>query len=172
MRIILDTDVLSNTHKLKPHPNMVQWLIATPAEALATTAITIAELQIGIARLKASNSPSAGPAVKWLYEAVLPSLTVVPFTGQAALILASMRETPELHDLVLVNPRSKKSIPGADLMIAAIAIAVGAAIATHNIRHFMLINEHFKLPGLYDPFEMKWYAKAEWQMTLPFDAAG
>ncbi|MCW0236308.1 MAG: PIN domain-containing protein [Ferrovibrio sp.] len=171
MRIILDTDVLSNTHKLKPHPNLVQWLISTPADTLVTTAITVAELQIGVDRLKASNSPSAGPAMKWLYEAVLPSLPIIPFTGEAALVLARMRETPALHDLVVVNPRSKKSVPGADLMIAATSIAAGAAIATHNVRHFMRINDHFELPGLYDPFEMKWHAKAEWQMSLPLDAA-
>lgn len=171
MRIILDTDVLSNTHKRKPHPHLVQRLIVTPADALATTSITVAELQVGVDRLKASHSPSAVQATKWLYEAVLPSLTILPFTSQAAMVMAHMRETPALHDLILVNSRSKKSIPGADLMIAAIAIASGAAIATHNIRHFMRINEHFELPGLYDPFETKWYAKAEWQMSLPLDAA-
>jgi hypothetical protein len=54
------------------------------------------------------------------------------------------------------DPGAKKTKTGADLAIAAIAIAHKAFVATGNGGDFLLIHQHFALPGLFDPFEGKW----------------
>jgi hypothetical protein len=46
---------------------------------------------------------------------------------------------------------------GADLSIAAIAIAGGAVIATDDIGHFLRIHDEFPLPGLFNPIKGEWH---------------
>lgn len=57
------------------------------------------------------------------------------------------------------DPGAKKTKTGADLAIASIAIAHNAVVTTGNGSDFLLIHQHFPLPGLYDPFEGKWLVK-------------
>ena len=49
--IILDTNVLSELMRASPATAVVSWLDAQPAAAVATTAVTVAELLYGVARL-------------------------------------------------------------------------------------------------------------------------
>jgi hypothetical protein len=74
----------------------------------------------------------------------------------AALLLGRMNETPPLRNFVLQDPATRKIKTGADLAIASIAIAHNAVVATGNGSDFLVINRHFQLPGLYDPFHGKW----------------
>ncbi|MFZ0550368.1 MAG: hypothetical protein WAM21_06135, partial [Steroidobacteraceae bacterium] len=74
-------------------------------------------------------------------------------------LLGKMYETPPLRNFLVNDPGAKTSKTGADLAIASIAISQDAIVATGNGSDFLLIHEHFPLPGLYDPFEDKWLVK-------------
>jgi predicted nucleic acid-binding protein len=154
---ILDTDVVSNLRKKKPHPHLGSWMDEIGWQDLATTVLTIMEIQIGIERAKRSNVATADSAQQW-FDGLLRvgKPHVLPLDTDAALLLGRMNETPALRNFLVQDPATQKSKTGADLAIAAIAIAHDAVIATGNGRDFLVINRHFGLPGLYDPFQGKW----------------
>jgi predicted nucleic acid-binding protein len=45
---LLDTNVVSEVRKLKPHGAVLAWLQATPDHALYLSAVTLGEIQAGI----------------------------------------------------------------------------------------------------------------------------
>ena len=154
---VLDTDVISNLRKKKPHPTLLGWIGEVGWQDLATTSVTIMEVQIGIERARRSDAATAQSVQDWLgglLQAGRPQ--VLPLDTGAALLLGRMYETPPLRNLLVNDPGAKKSKTGADLAIASISIAEDAIIATGNGSDFLLIHEHFPLHGLYDPFEDKW----------------
>lgn len=154
---ILDTDILSNLRKARPHPNLLRWIERTGWEELATTVMTVVEIQVGIERARRADSAAAAHVEAWLaglLEAGAPQ--VLALDVRAAPILGRMYETPELRNFLVQPPGAGKTKTGADLAIAAIAIAQGAAIATNNDRDFLAIDRHFPLPGLFNPIADKW----------------
>jgi predicted nucleic acid-binding protein len=154
---ILDTDVVSNLRKKKPHPNLVSWIDEIGWQDLATTVLTVMEIQIGIERARRSNAATADSVQQWfagLLQVGKPH--VLPLGTEAVLLLGRMNETPALWNFLVQDPETKKTKTGADLAIASIAIAHHAVVATGNGSDFLVINRHFHLPGLYDPFHGKW----------------
>jgi len=157
---ILDTDVISNLRKKKPHPTLLGWIGEIGWQELATTSVTIMEIQIGIERARRSDAAIAQSVQDWLRGMLQASEPqVLPVDTDAALLLGRMYETPPLRNFLVNEPGAKKSKTGADLAIAAIAIARNAVVATGNASDFLLVHEHFPLHGLYDPFENKWLLK-------------
>jgi hypothetical protein len=157
---VLDTDVISNLRKKKPHPTLVGWMGEIGWQELATTSVTIMEIQIGIERARRSDAATAQSVQEWLsglLEVGRPQ--VLPLNTDAALLLGRMYETPPLRNFLVNDPGAKKSKTGADLAIASIAIANEAVVATGNGSDFLLIHEHFPLCGLYDPFGDRWLVK-------------
>lgn len=154
---ILDTDILSNLRKKRAHPNLVRWLDASPPEDLATTAITIMEIQVGIERARRSKQQTAEAVQAWLDGLLAVGHPhVLPLDADAAVILGRMRETPALRRFVAPDPRRKQVSTDADLAIAAIAITRDAAIVTNNVRDFLAIDAAFPLRGLFNPFDGIW----------------
>jgi predicted nucleic acid-binding protein len=154
---VLDTDIVSDLRKKKPHPRLIGWIEAVGWEDLATTVLTVMEIQIGIERARQSDPAASQRVQEWLsglLEVGRPQ--VVALDTDAALILGRMRETPALRNFLIHEPGAKKTKTGADLAIAAIAIARGAVVATNNESDFLTINRHFRLPGLYNPREGRW----------------
>jgi predicted nucleic acid-binding protein len=154
---LLDTDVLSNLRKEKKSPTVQAWIQATAATDLATTVVTVAEIQCGIERQMPNRQAYAEETQRWLDAFLAVSgMDVIPLGLQAALLLAKMHETPSLRNFVVADPRQRKSKTPADLAIAAIAIAEDAIIVTGNDGHFEQIHEVFPLPGIYNPFKATW----------------
>jgi predicted nucleic acid-binding protein len=154
---ILDTDVVSNLRKKKPHPNLVSWMDEVGWQDLATTVLTVMEIQSGIERARRSNATTAENVQHWLAGLLqVGKPHVLPLDTPAALLLGRMNETPPLRNFVLQDPATRKIKTGADLAIASIAIAHNAVVATGNGSDFLFIDQHFQLPGLYDPFGGKW----------------
>ena len=157
---ILDTDVISNLRKKKPHPTLLSWMDEVGWQELATTVLTVMEIQIGIERARRTDVDTAEIVQKWLtglLQAGQPH--VLPLGTDAAVLLGRMNETPALRNFLVQDPGTKKTKTGADLAIAAIAIAHKAVVTTGNCSDFVLIHRHFPLPGLYDPFQGKWLVK-------------
>lgn len=154
---ILDTDVVSNLRKRKPHPALIRWIDDVGGERLATTVMTIMEIQIGIERARRSDPAIAERVQEWLAGILeIGEPQIMALDTSAAILLGRMRETPALRSFLVHEPGAKKTKTGADLAIAAIAIAGQAAIATNNDSDFLTIDRYFPLPGLFNPFAGKW----------------
>jgi hypothetical protein len=157
MRFVLDTDVLSTFRKRKPHPGIAAWAGRVEAEDLTTTVVTVTEIQRGIERMRPHHPQEAADAEAWLDGMIAAADTLVlPLDSMAARLLGRMYETPALRHFIITDPAAKAQATGADLAIAAIAIAAEAVLATVNTRHFLQIHQAFSLPGLFNPASGEW----------------
>jgi predicted nucleic acid-binding protein len=155
--LILDTNVVSGLRRERPHPALLAWLDGIDPAAAFITTVTITEIQAGIERARRNHPETAQHVHTWLERILAEELfCIVAPDVQAARTLGRMIETPGLRGFLDQRTGSKKPKTGADLVIAAIAIANGAAVVTGNRRDFLLIHQHFPLPGLYDPFTGMW----------------
>jgi tRNA(fMet)-specific endonuclease VapC len=130
---LLDTDRLE--HFQREHANVVRRVSIVGAENIAITIIT--RIEVLRARfeylLKAANSDQLAKAQYWLAESdrLLAEWEIVPFNDVACREFEHLRTTKGL-----------RKIGRADLLIACIALASGATLASRNIRDFKVI------PGL------------------------
>jgi toxin FitB len=126
--ILLDTNVLSELIRREPDEGVKRWLDSLDAAAVATTAITAAELLYGVARLPAGRrKKQLSDAVRDLIEEDFDG-RVEPFDATAA-----------THYATLVSDREQagRTISVADAQIAAICRKLGATLATRNTSDFM-----------------------------------
>lgn len=128
---VLDTDCLSFfLNRAHDYPSLVARIKVTPREELALTAITVEERLRGALDLvhQQRNKPRE-PEAYAFFCAVLATFhefRVLPYTQEAARIFQSF--APEV-----------KRIGSRDCRIAAISIAHGATVVTHNVRDFSRI---------------------------------
>lgn len=134
---ILDTNVLSALMYVAPHRNVITWLDRQPRTSIWTTSITVLEIRFGLQAMPAGKRRSA---LIQSFQELLAKIDhrVVPFDIMAA---------EQAGDLMA--SRHKKGRPGdlRDTMIAGIAMAQHATLATRNTAHF----EHIPVP-LVDPW--------------------
>lgn len=125
--IVLDTNVLSETLRPSPSEVVMSRLAAQEPEQIFLTTITQAELLYGIELLPAGKRRSGllGVIEKLLSEEFEGRL--LPFDEEAARVFAKIVRERELRGRPISQP---------DAMIAAIARARRAAIATRNIGDF------------------------------------
>lgn len=148
---LLDTNIVSNLRRARPHPNLVAWLSPIPPGQVFMAAVTVAEIQCGVGQ--AADPTVADRVQRWLdglLEVGQPQ--VVPFDTRTAVLMGRMWATPALNNFIANDPRSRKVRSGADLAIAATAIAHDLVVATANTADFLAIGALFPLPGLIDPF--------------------
>lgn len=125
--IVFDTNVLSESLRPKPVPQVVEWLRSQPRAALFTTTITEAEILFGVALLP------DGKRRKELHSAVTDIFAhelaghILPFDSAAA---------REFAQLAAKRRHSGKPIAHADAQIAAIVRSRGAILATRNTADF------------------------------------
>ncbi|MGA9643750.1 MAG: type II toxin-antitoxin system VapC family toxin [Terriglobales bacterium] len=124
--IILDTNVISALMQEAPDAKVVAWLDRQPRTSMWTTSVTILEVQFGIAILE------RGKRRLFLTQALDVFLDKID-RRIAAFDLAAAHEAGNLMAL-----RRKKGRPVElrDTMIAGIALAQRAALATRNTVHF------------------------------------
>jgi toxin FitB len=125
--IVLDTNILSELMREKPDPVIRRWMGRFDLYDLWTTAISQAEVMVGIELLPAGRRRQGlDDAAGQLFEKLLAG-RVLPFTGEAARRYA---------EIVGLRTRRGSGVATLDLMIAAIAATNGAAVATRNISDF------------------------------------
>lgn len=124
MKYVLHTNVVSVLRVRGRAPVVEAWAASVPALDQFVTALTIAELERGVAG-KERSDPAQGVILRrWFEHRVLPAFAdrVLPFDLPAARVLATYR-VPE-------------HAPMDDALIAAVAQAAGMTVATRNTKHF------------------------------------
>ena len=129
--IILDTNVLSELMRAQPAPVVVDWFSRQTAVTFYTTAITQAEILLGIALLPAGKRRDllADAAEKMFQEDF--SGNCLPFDESCTAIYASV---------VANRRRSGFSMTTEDAQIAAIALHHNLPLATRNTKDFLHID--------------------------------
>jgi predicted nucleic acid-binding protein len=125
--ILLDTNVLSELMKPAPEAGVVNWVDEQPTTTLCISAITRAEIELGIALLpEGKRKRKIAQAAERMFEAFSDHLLVF---GELAAI--------EYGQLVARRTRMGRPITVEDAQIAAIALAHGLRLATRNVRDFV-----------------------------------
>jgi predicted nucleic acid-binding protein len=146
---LLDTNIISNASKQKPHPAVAAWLAAQTRLAIPFAAIL--EVETGIVEKHRSDPVKAKQLWEWL-DSVLHTEFEYPVpTPQVARVLARLICCRPLTHLWFANPNADRRKPGQDLFIAAISIVYDMPVATLNVRDFEQIDCYFPLPGVYNP---------------------
>jgi toxin FitB len=125
--IILDTNVISALMRAPVDKAVLDWLDRQPRMSIWITAITMLEIHFGLELMADGRRKLARmEAFRHLIDQVLERRIAV-FDAAAA------QETA-----VLMGARQRRGEPRdlRDSMIAGIALARRAALATHNVKHF------------------------------------
>ncbi len=124
--IVLDTNVLSEAMKPAPAPAAASWMARQKAAGLFTTAVSEAEILLGIAILpdgrRKQELEVAARRVLGLF-----SNRILSFDSAAAQVYAK---------IVTKRREIGRPIGGFDAQIAAIAYSRGMALATRNVPDF------------------------------------
>jgi toxin FitB len=124
--IVLDTNVVSELMRATPSPVVLTWVSGFPSDELYTTAVTVAEIRCGIARLPEGRHREAlRQAANEVFGAFAGQ--VLPFDLAAANTYADV----VAHRDGLGNP-----IDGFDAQIAAVCRVHVAILATRNTKDF------------------------------------
>lgn len=131
---LLDTNVVSELRRPRPHGAVVSWLREIDDERLFTSAMTIFELQKG-AELTRRGEPARAAAIERWIDQIVETYRVLPVDAPVARLGAKLvhGRSPDLQE---------------DAMIAATALVHNLTVVTRNIRDFA----HFDVPTL-DPFK-------------------
>jgi predicted nucleic acid-binding protein len=130
---LLDTNVVSELRKRKPHQGVVTWIQAASEESLYVSAVTIGEIQAGIEITRQQDAEKAKEIEAWLDD-VAQSYSVLPVDAPVFRRWAQLMHRRPDHHLE-------------DALIAATALVRGLTVVTRNVDDF----EPFGVP-LIDPF--------------------
>ncbi len=131
---LLDTNVVSELRKVRPHKAVVSWLEGINDSDLHLCVVTLAEIQSGIEITRDQDTVKAAAIEAWL-DQVATTYNVLPMDATTFRLWAK-----------LMHRQSNTVIE--DAMIAATAIVNKLTIVTGNIRDF----ERFQVQ-LLNPFE-------------------
>ena len=131
---LLDTNVVSELRRVRPHTAVLHWLEGVPADQLFLSAVTVGEIQSGIEITREQDVPKADEIEAWL-DKVVASFGVLPMDA------AAFREWARLR-----HRKSDALIE--DAMIAATARVHRLTVVTRNTRDFVPFSV-----DLLNPFE-------------------
>ena len=119
---LLDTNVVSESRKPRPHGGVMAWLDAQDTNALFISAMTIGELQRGVEVTRRQDADKASQLESWL-EQIIASGQLLPLDA------AVCREWARLM-------HGKSDTLAEDAFIAATAIVHRLTVVTRNVRDF------------------------------------
>lgn len=119
---LLDTNVVSELRKPKPHGAVLQWLRDTAEVDLHLSAVTVGEIQAGIEITREQDAAKAGQLELWL-EQLAQSFNVLPMDALAFRAWARLMHgtSDTLYE---------------DAMIAATARVHRLVVVTRNVADF------------------------------------
>lgn len=119
---LLDTNVVSELRKQRPHGGVVAWLESIDDAQLYLSAVTLGEIQAGIELTREQDPDKANEIEAWL-ELVAGAYNILPMDAAAFRAWARLmhRKSDTLYE---------------DAMIAATAKVHGLTVATRNVADF------------------------------------
>jgi predicted nucleic acid-binding protein len=119
---LLDTNVVSELRKRKPHQGVMAWIQSAPEESLHISAVTIGEIQAGIEITRRQDAAKAKEIEDWL-DAVAESYGVLPTDAPVFRRWAQLMHRRPDHHIE-------------DALIAATALVRGLTVVTRNVDDF------------------------------------
>lgn len=122
LQYLLDTNVVSELRRQRPHGGVVAWLQSLDDTQLHLSAVTLGEIQAGIELTREQDSDKAQQIEAWL-ELVAGAYNVLPMDTATFRAWARLmhRKSDTLYE---------------DAMIAATAKVHGLTVATRNVSDF------------------------------------
>ena len=125
--IILDTNVLSALMRAIPDEVILNWLDGQPETSIWTTTITLMELRYGVQSMPSGRRQEQ---MKRELEVVLRE----EIEGRYAIFDIPAAE--QAAELMAFRKLKGRPVDQRDTMIAGIALATHATLATRNVSHF------------------------------------
>jgi toxin FitB len=126
MNYLLDTNVISELRKTKPHGAVIAWIEGLRDEDIGVPAVAIAELQDGAELARRQDPAKADELERWI-DRIMATFVVLPMDGQM------------FRDWSRLMSRRSDDL-SADGMIAATARAHRLTVATRNVKDFTIFN--------------------------------
>ena len=130
---LLDTNIVSELRKIRPHGAVVAWIESVPDADLHLSAVTLGEIQAGIEITRDQDVIKAAEIEAWADQAAA-TYNVLPMNAATFRVCAKLmhRQSNTVYE---------------DAMIAATAIVHKLTVVTRNTRDF----ERFNVQ-LFNPF--------------------
>lgn len=122
---LLDTNVISELRRQRPHGAVISWLEGVADQDLHLSAVTLGELQAGVEITREQDPERASQIEAWI-DQVAQTWNVLPLDGRTLRVWAK-----------LMHRRSDDLL--ADALIAATAIVHHLVVVTRNVRDFALL---------------------------------
>lgn len=119
---LLDTNVVSELRKLRPHGAVLAWVQGLADSQLFVSAVTLGEIQAGIEFTRERDTGKADAIEGWL-NSLAGSFQVLPADAQVFRKWAQLMHRKPDHHLE-------------DALIAATALTRGLTVATRNTKDF------------------------------------
>lgn len=134
MKYLLDTNVISEIRKRKPHGAVLEWIKSVPADDVLLPAVVLGELQAGAERTRIRDQAKAAEIDRWI-ESLAATFQFIPMDGAAFCEWARL----------MVGQPAEVTM---DAMIAATARVHHLTVATRNESDF----KHFNV-RIFNPFK-------------------
>lgn len=131
---LLDTNIISELRKIKPHGAVLAWLENIPDTELFLSAVTLGEIQAGIEITRDQDVLKANMIEKWA-DQVAKAYNVLPMNTAIFRLWAKLmhRQSDTVYE---------------DAMIAATALTHRLTVVTRNVRDFTRFDV-----SIFNPFE-------------------
>jgi len=133
---LLDTNIISELRKVKPHGGVLTWLKTISDADLYISAVSIGQIQAGIEITREQDAIKAKNLSAWLNK-LMHLYNILPMDAQTFRIWATLmhRESNTVNE---------------DAMIASTALSNELTVVTRNVKDF----KRFKVP-IFNPFDSK-----------------